>query len=169
MPSRVQPLEIARTARFDRSGRYRYRLGRTWDAAGPRAAFVLLNPSAADHRRDDPTLRRCVGFARSWGFGSLEVVNLFAWRTADPGALRCVPDPVGPRNDRHIRAVLRDATFVLVGWGNAGGLGGRAATVCSILSVGPPAHCLGLTARGAPRHPLYVPAGREPLPWHSGA
>ncbi len=153
---------VARSARFDRSRSYRYRLGRSWDPAGGRAAFVLLNPSAADETQDDPTLRRCLGFARHWGFGVLEVVNLFAWRSAHPRDLRRVADPVGPRNDRHIRETVQAADFVLAGWGNAGTLQGRAAAVDAVLATLPAVHCLGVTKAGQPRHPLYVPAARRP-------
>lgn len=158
-------LPIVRTARLDRTGAYRYRCSRSWDPAGPRAAFVLLNPSAADARQDDPTLRRCIAFARAWGFGALDVVNLFARRTADPRRLARFADPVGPRNDRHVRAVVRAADFVLAGWGNAGRLLDRHRAAGRLLAGGPPPHCLGVTARGCPRHPLYVPSRIRPVPW----
>ncbi|TMF61888.1 MAG: DUF1643 domain-containing protein, partial [Chloroflexi bacterium] len=69
-----------RGATFSADRRYRYRLWRRWDGARPVVAFVMLNPSTADARRDDPTIRRCIGFAKSWGFGGVEVVNLFAYR-----------------------------------------------------------------------------------------
>lgn len=93
------PDGIRRQAVFDPAGRYRYSLRRRWDAAGARVAFVLLNPSTADGRRDDPTIRRCIGFAREWGFGGLEVVNLFAHRSNPPRrpAQRARPGRAGKR------------------------------------------------------------------------
>src|SRR5262245_19133112 len=83
-------------------GLYRYWLTRTWDNSLRRVCWVMLNPSTADAEQDDPTIRRCVGFARSWGAGGIIVVNLFAFRASDPKALLRAADPVGPDNDGHI-------------------------------------------------------------------
>jgi hypothetical protein len=146
----------AGSAVFDASGRYRYQLWRRWDPARPAVAFVLLNPSAADARRDDPTIHRCVGFAQRLGFGSLCVVNLFAWRAAKPKDLFAAPDPVGPENDRHLADAARRASAVLVGWGNHGSRGGRDARALAILGRSRRLLCLGLTRARAPRHPLYL-------------
>ncbi|MBW4698117.1 MAG: DUF1643 domain-containing protein [Aphanocapsa lilacina HA4352-LM1] len=152
---------VSGDALFDASGRYRYALWRRWDAAGgPLVVFILLNPSAADAARDDPTIRRCLGFARRWGFGALAVVNLFAWRTACPRALAQAADPVGSENDRVLLRVCSGAGRVVVGWGNHGGLYGRDQAVLALL--GGEVHCLGLTRQGRPCHPLYLP-GERPL------
>ena len=69
---------------FDSTGAYRYRLWREWDVSKPSVTFVMLNPSTAGAKDDDPTIRRCLSFARSWGFGRLEVVNLCAYRATSP-------------------------------------------------------------------------------------
>ncbi len=98
---------MTKGAAFDSTGTYRYALWREWDASAPRLGFVLLNPSTADAENDDPTLRRCMGFARAWGYGSLQIVNLFAYRATVPDALRWVADAVGPENDRHICETIR--------------------------------------------------------------
>lgn len=150
-------------ASFDRSRRYRYALVREWDPAGRRVAFVMLNPNRAGARRDDPTIRRCVGFARAWGFGSLEVVNLFARCAPTPRALRRARDPVGPRNDAHIRAAARRADRVVLAWGNHGALLDRSAAVRRLLGALSPLS-FGATKRGEPRHPLYLPARAGALP-----
>jgi hypothetical protein len=147
----------------DASARYRYRLWRTWDARLPRVAFVMLNPSTADHRQDDPTIRRCIGMSRAWGYGGLVVVNLFAYRTPDVAALRQAADPVGPDNDRHVVAACRRAAAVVLAWGVHGTLGDRDQAVLALL--GPrrrPLLCLGTTRDGHPRHPLYLPRGIRP-------
>jgi hypothetical protein len=138
---------------FDSTGRYRYRLTRSW-APGPAVAFVMLNPNLADAERDDPTIRRAIGFAKAWGFGELVVVNLFAWRCRDPRDLARVPDPIGPDNDAHLADLPPD---VVVAWGNHGALLGRAGEVLRRLGE---ATCLGGTLRGEPRHPLYVRASQ---------
>lgn len=138
---------------------YRYRLGRTWDETLRPAVFVMLNPSTADAARDDPTIRRCVGFAKSWGCGGIVVVNLYGWRSADSRALRAAADPVGPDNDRHIRAAAEQGHPVVAAWGSVGKPESRVRRVRELLAeVGVPVKCLGLTKFGGPRHPLYVRA-----------
>lgn len=152
------------TARFDRSRTYRYALTRQWDRALPRVCFVLLNPNTADASHDDPTIRRCIGFARRWGFGSLEVVNLFALRCRHPKDLTKASDPVGPRNGAAIARAVARAQRVVFGWGVHGELAGRGAAVARQLAASKPL-CLGRTQGGHPRHPLYVRADREPVPF----
>ncbi len=137
-------------------GPYRYLLWRTVPGGEGRVCFVMLNPSVADAARDDPTLRRCLGFARAWGFGALDVCNLFAYRTTDPAALASARDPVGPRNDRYLARAFGRATLVVAAWGAGGVLGGRAGEVAAAARC--ELRCLGLTKGGQPRHPLYVRA-----------
>jgi hypothetical protein len=123
--------------------------------------FIGLNPSTADEGRDDPTIRRCIGFARGWGFARLEVLNLFAFRATKPTALLDADDPVGPDNDSTIATVLRAADLVVCAWG-AFPNGERSAHVLKLVAV---PYCLGVTKNGSPRHPLYVRASVDPLPW----
>lgn len=139
---------------FDPTRRYRYLLRRTW-GSGPRVAFVMLNPNTADAVNDDPSIRRCVGFARRWGFRSADVVNLFAYRTRDPRELARAADPVGPENDRYVRQAVARAELVVCAWGATTLARGRAAAFRDALA-GRPAQCLGRTKAGAPRHPLYL-------------
>lgn len=150
-------------AAIDPTGLYRYSLWREWDANAPRVAFIMLNPSRADANTDDPTLRRCLGFARSWGCGSIEVVNLFAYRASRPDILRVVLDPVGPENDRYLRESVERADRIIVAWGNRGSLRNRYQTVSPWLSKRENLYCLGITQRGHPRHPLYVRSTTIPL------
>jgi hypothetical protein len=146
-------------------GAYRYELTRRWGDGG-RLVWVLLNPSAADHLRNDATLARCERRARAMGFGALRVVNLFALRSRDPRLLRSAADPQGPDNDAAIRRAARWADMAICGWGNAGTLEGRAAAVLSLLrKTGLPLYHLGRTASGQPRHPLYVGTATSPTPW----
>lgn len=140
-------------------GNYRYTLTRCWQSAAPTVVFVMLNPSRADAEQDDPTLRRCIGFAQTWGFGVLEVVNLFAYRTAHPKQLRQAANPVGLDNDRYIQAATNRADRVVVAWGNQGGWRDRNQTVLTLLAD-LDLYCLGVTQRQQPRHPLYVRCDR---------
>ena len=144
-------------------GRYRYALARRW-GSGPGMAFVLLNPSRADAEASDPTLARCVARARALGFGAVRVVNLFAWRSPDPAALRAAPDPVGPETDAALLRTAAWARVVLCGWGAGGVLSGRDAAVRRLLGRRRLWH-LGLTAGGQPRHPLYVRNEVVPQLW----
>jgi hypothetical protein len=157
---------MRRGARFDGTGRYRYALWRWWNAALPRIAFVMLNPSAADHKVDDPTIRRCIGFAQRWNFGSLTVVNLFAYRTKNPARLRQASKPIGPNNDEYLRRACRRAATVVAAWGVHGTHLQRDQTVRKLLAqhCRSDLMCVGTTRGGHPRHPLYLPASARPLP-----
>jgi len=149
---------VERTALFDATGVYRYRLGRVWAPLFPRrCAFLMLNPSTADERIDDPTIRRCIGFAQSWGYGALDILNIFAYRSTDPGVLDRVEDPVGPENDRHIREVVGNprCELVVAAWGVHGTCRNRNSEVLKILPEN--TMCLGFTKERHPKHPLYVP------------
>lgn len=147
-------------------GLYRYRLWRRWDD-GPTCVFVMLNPSTADSEKDDPTIRRCIGFAKREGCGRLEVVNLFAFRATSPAAMKAAADPVGPDNDFRIReATNHPSPLVIAAWGAHGSFRRRAADVGE--RFGADWMCLGFTAGGQPKHPLYV-RGDAPLMSLSGS
>lgn len=145
---------MQRTAVISRDGTYRYALRRTWDSAGPVVLFVGLNPSTADNRVDDPTIRRCIQFSGDWGFGGLVVANLFAFRTSSPRVLRRVADPIGPRNDAWLRRLVDEAEVVVAAWGNHGDYLSRDREVMRLLRR---PRCLAVTKRGQPKHPLYIP------------
>lgn len=138
---------------------YRYRLWRTWDTSKPTLAWVMLNPSTADETEDDPTIRRCIGFAKDWGFGGIEVVNLFALRATDPDELREHAKPVGPRNDEVLHTVADEAENVVCAWGANGGLMDRGQTVAGMIDT--ELHALDTTKDGHPVHPLYQPADAD--------
>jgi len=141
---------------FDKAGKYRYSLSRIWNAKGAKAAFVMLNPSKADATLNDPTITRCIGFAEKMGCGSLEVVNLFAYRTAYPKELRVCASPIGKLNDQYISAAVETANFVVVAWGNWGQLHGRDQEVLQLVASKSPVFCFGITGKGHPRHPLFL-------------
>lgn len=149
------------SAVFSPCRRYRYVLWRCWNVDAPAAIFVGLNPSTADETEDDPTIRKCMGFARKWGFGELVMLNLFAWRATDPRSLKSTVDPVGPDNDAQIVRQVQGRMLrrVVAAWGVGGALHGRGAVVrlnLQSLLYGQLQH-LGLTKAGHPRHPLYLP------------
>lgn len=149
---------IASDAVISADGRYRYRLSRSWAPGDRVMLFCMLNPSTADHREDDPTIRRCVGFAKREGCSGLVVVNLYALRATDPKVLFADADPIGVQNDHAIAEAAAAASVIIAAWGASGPKGweARARRVAEILRQHRPLHCLGQTARGAPRHPLYL-------------
>lgn len=155
-------------ALMDREGIYRYDLWRVWDPALPRLGWLMLNPSTADASADDPTLRRCMGFARQWGYGGVTLRNLFAFRASDPRTLVTAPDPVGPLNDQHLTGEWPSVTMIVAGWGGStyAQSTGRARHVAELMgAAGHRLHCLGVTKSGQPLHPLYQPSDSIPRIW----
>jgi len=145
---------------------YRYLLTRTWDPAGRKALFVMLNPSTATEVQNDPTVERCERRARALGFGAFRVTNIFAFRATDPRVMRAAADPVGPANDAAIGDSLPWADTILCAWGAHGAHLDRGPAVERLLrACGRPLHHLGLTREGHPRHPLYIGYAHQPEPW----
>jgi hypothetical protein len=151
---------MERGADISPCGRYRYKLWRKW-GGGSVVAFVGLNPSTADATLDDPTIRRCIGYAKAWGHGSLWMLNLFAYRATDPNEMRLAEDPVGPLNNKTLREA-RFADVTVAAWGTHGAHRGRDAQALAML---PRLHYLRLTKDGHPGHPLYLPANLRPVEW----
>ncbi|MCV3270247.1 DUF1643 domain-containing protein [Roseobacter sinensis] len=157
---------IFSTALYSDCGCYRYSLTRVWDGTRPRVNFVMLNPSTADERRNDPTVERCERRARQLGFGAFEVTNIFAWRETDPRALRKAADPVGPENDAILVEAAKRADQVIAAWGVHGVHLARGAAVAELLSGADCVlHHLGTSKAGHPRHPLYLPYAQAPERW----
>ena len=146
--------------------RYRYSLTRVWDRNGSKALFIMLNPSTATERQNDPTVERCERRARAMGFGAFRVTNIFAWRNTDPKSLRLAADPVGAENDNAIRDGVKWADRIVAAWGTHGALRNRGAIVERLLrETGSRVHHLGLTQDGHPRHPLYISYSHRLQPW----
>jgi hypothetical protein len=141
---------------FDVTARYRYSLWRAWSPYHPRIAFILLNPSTADEHKNDPTIRRCIGFARAWNFGSMEVVNLFAYRATDHRELFIANEPIGTENNRFLMQAIERCSTIVLGWGTRGTFLSRDRQVMSLLARRTDLYCLGITQNGQPRHPLYL-------------
>jgi hypothetical protein len=193
---------------FSHCRRYRYTLWREWEtnailfafdpssaadvgsekivditaSAGTFVQFVGLNPSTADETRDDPTVRRCIEFAKSWGFGAMCMTNAFGWRDTDPEKMKaearpashgCMSGPMSdPRgftvnvhdadaNDWWVEAVARHAALVVCCWGKDGRHLDREDQVLKVLSFRE-VHCLGTNGDGTPKHPLYLPSITKP-------
>lgn len=141
---------------------YRYTLWREWIGGHGYAMFIGLNPSTADETADDPTIRRCVAFAKAWGYSALCMANLFAFRATDPTVMKAAAAPVGEDNDQHLQRLVAGAGVVVAAWGVHGTHQGRDGVVRAML---PSLHVLRLTKEGHPGHPLYLPKHLTPVPW----
>jgi len=156
---------IRSSAVFSECRLYRYQLTRTWNPRLPKLVWCMLNPSTADAWKDDPTIRRCIGFSSAWRYGGLAVVNLYALRATDSSELWEVDDPVGPDNDDTICQTVEGAD-VIAAWG-AGSKGDRAWTVSELIRQEAKSfRCLGVTAEGHPRHPLFLPKATSLIVYH---
>ena len=153
---------IFKTAHFSACRTYRYALWRCWERQKPYALFIGLNPSTADEKEDDPTIRRCVGFAKAWGYGALCMVNLFALRATKPKDMLVHPSPIGPDNDKWLEALSRQAGVTVAAWGVNGNHLGRDSAVREFIGG---LKCLKKTKDGYPGHPLYLPRETELRPF----
>lgn len=157
---------VRRTAVVSEDQRYRYSLTRCWDDTKLDVAWLMLNPSTADADKDDATIRRCMGFAKRWGFGGIVVANIFGLRSTNPKMLKLAEDPIGPKNDEALVAAVAHQPLVICAWGIHGSLRDRGREVAQRLDDrGVTLHHLGLTAKGHPRHPLRLRRDLRPTRW----
>lgn len=150
---------------FDKTNIYRYTLWLVWYPDHPQITFIMLNPSTADAQRNDPTISRCIAFAQCWGFGALEVVNLFAYKAIYPRDLLKAANPIGEENDRFILQALSRSSRIVAAWGTKGTLLDRDKQIIQLLARWQNVHCLGATKDGHPRHPLYVKGDTGLIPF----
>ncbi len=146
---------------FDETGRYRYWLSRCWNSSRPPLNFIMLNPSTADAEHLDPTVTRCLRYAQKWGFGSLIVTNIFAWRSTKPDTLPTINDPVGSENNAYLVWAAAISALRVAAWGAHPSSIIRGPAVRTLLSRFP-LSILGTTQNGSPRHPLYCPSSLMP-------
>jgi hypothetical protein len=164
-----------RICQFSPCRKYRYTLWReipqftSWledydERANQYLMVIGLNPSTADETKDDPTIRRCVDFAKRWGYGALCMTNLFAWRDTKPANMKAAMFPVGGDNDMWLRECAADAGMILAAWGTHGSFLERGKTVASDMrNQGKTVYALRKNADGSPQHPLYIPADTQPI------
>lgn len=153
------------TAILDTERVYRYRLERRVGGNDRVCLFVMLNPSTADETQDDPTIRRCMAFARREGCGHLVVCNLYAFRATDPRELRTASDPKGPVNADYLRRAAQQAHVIVAAWGSKHLGGSWPLRVLAMLEAEKPVHALKILKTGHPGHPLYVPADAPLIPY----
>lgn len=158
---------------FSPCRKWRYTLWREWDVdsvtgcsddlnhAHQYVQFIGLNPSTADEVQDDPTIRRCIQFAKDWGYGALCMTNLFAWRATEPEDMMRATHPIGDDNDKHLAQIAAGAGVIIAAWGNDGSYLYRAQHVKKFI---PAMMCLKMTGNRQPAHPLYLKGDLKPIP-----
>lgn len=162
---------MRKSAILSEDGKYRYLLERWWGPSrGVVGTFVMLNPSTADADIDDPTIRRCIEFAKSWGWSGICVRNLFAGRATKPEELFKMRNPVGPQNDQYLGGALfrtsKDVAPVVCAWGaNPKARTAAERFIKRAQAMGHPLYCLGTTKTGAPKHPLYLKGDTKLAPF----
>lgn len=145
---------------FSTDRQYRYLLSRVWDYNNNGMVnFLCLNPSTATHLQNDPTIRRCIGYAKEWGYSGLYITNIFAYRATLPKDMRAQKDPVGIYNDSWLLYAHNRSEKTIAAWGTHGEFMCRAEHVKNLIR---PLHCLKITKEGFPSHPLYLKADLKP-------
>lgn len=160
-PCRCSECQLKKDAKLSACRNYRFALWRIWDETKPCVMFVGLNPSTADETEDDPTLTRCINYAKAWGYGGVCMANLFAFRATAPASMMSAKDPVGSENDHWLKQLSQGAAIVVAAWGNDGCYLGRSGEVKSLLND---LHCLRMNKSGEPAHPLYLKTDLRPMP-----
>lgn len=157
-------------------GKYRYTLERAWASLPRYVLWLMLNPSTADATTNDATIRRCIGYAKEWGYSGILVGNLYAWRSTSPRGLLYAAsagsDPIGPENDRHVRGLITRASLVVCAWGQSGPTTRAKGAMLQLLrprrhggDCPHEPHALKFNASGEPAHPLRLSAKLEAKPW----
>ena len=149
---------IKKSAVFSPCRKYRYSLTRSWNSAEGYVLFIGLNPSIADEIIDDPTLIRCINFAKDWGYGGLIMVNLFAYMSTHPKDLKKAKLPIGKNNNKHILKNHQKSQLTIAAWGNDGHFLKRDKEVLEIINN---PMCLNINKSGQPAHPLYQKKDQE--------
>lgn len=147
-------------ASFSKCRKYRYALWRIWDDSKPYAMFIGLNPSTANETQNDPTITRCINYSKSWGYGGLCMVNLFAFRATKPSVMMASKAPIGSDNDVWIKKLSNEAGVIVAAWGNDGFYMNRSKKIMEMI---PNLMCLKINQTGEPVHPLYQPAAATPI------
>jgi hypothetical protein len=141
---------------FSTDNIYRYQLSRIWDDSKPKILFIMLNPSTADDFVDDPTIRRVINYANTWGYGGVYVGNLYAFRSTDPKGLNSVDDPIGPENITNIQMLIGLVDKIIYAWGND-----KKEPEWLKTCVDAP-YCIDISKKGIPKHPLYLKKSLTP-------
>ncbi len=158
---------------FSKCGSYRWILKRELLVGKKTVVFIGLNPSKANSFNNDRTLTRIINFCSRWNYKSIYIINLFGLISKTPLQLSKSKDPIGGNNDLITLITLQFwrkniNCDLWLGWGDKGQLNGRDRGVLKIIknlselksnenNYSKRILSLGLSKKGNPRHPLYMP------------
>ncbi len=145
---------------FSKDRLHRYVLIREWDLSKPSLMIISLNPSTADEKKNDPTVRRCIGFAKKWGFGKLLMTNIFAFRATIPKDLFNSKNPIGDKNNYWLKKLSKTTDKVVLAYGNHGRFKNRHEEILKMINN---LYCIKKSKTGMPMHPLYLKYTKEPI------
>lgn len=161
-----QKTQVVSSALISTCNKYRYSLTRIWDTNLPKVMFIMFNPSTADGTKDDPTIRRCIAFAKSWGYGGLYVCNILAYRATEPKDLLKVDNPFGDQNIWVTRKHVDEVELIVCAWGNepiVKRIFGATSPYSMLDFAKSKLHYLQLSKNRVPKHPLYLPKHLKPV------
>jgi hypothetical protein len=150
---------------FSSCKKHRLQLWREWDSNLPKVLFIMLNPSTADDQQDDPTLRRCIDFAKQWGYGGLYVGNLYSLRAVDPKTLLKVSKFSHRDNYKHLVNMVQQCQLVVYAWGNYPIIKKLGIPLNVFNHLEQKLYCIALSKTGTPKHPLYLKNSLTPIPF----
>lgn len=152
------------TAKFSPCRVYRYTLWRIWGDGKRFVQFIGLNPSTADELKNDPTVRRCIIFAKDWGYDGMCMTNLFAYRSPSPQVMKKQAEPIGEENDKYLMEIAASAELIVAAWGNHGKHRKRDDAIKEMFKSR--LTCLATSDGGNPKHPLYLSGALKPFPFY---
>tara|TARA_B100001057_G_scaffold324177_1_gene324379 strand:- start:4327 stop:4782 length:456 start_codon:yes stop_codon:yes gene_type:complete len=151
---------VKREAFFSDDKKNRYLLRRVWDTEKKKLLFIMLNPSQADSKKDDPTIRRLISFSKKWGYGGFSVCNLYSYITSHPKILYNTPQIFDNKNKSFIKRQIKNSDCVIYAWGNT------EVEPDWLKKIVKTCYCLGLNKNGTPKHPLYLNSNVKPLKYN---
>ncbi|MAM05239.1 MAG: hypothetical protein CMD06_04690 [Flavobacteriales bacterium] len=141
---------MKKKALFSKDQKYRYLLERTWNNSKKKLLFIMLNPSSADSKKDDPTIRRLISFSKKWGYGGFKVCNLYSYVTSSPSTLYSSSNILGYKNKSYIKKQIKNSDCIVYAWGNT------EAEPHWLKKIVKTSYCIGINKNGTPKHPLYI-------------
>jgi len=160
----MRKLKLKTDAILSEDRKYRYLLSRIWDESKSTVMIIGLNPSTADETENDPTIERCISFAKSWGYGGVYMLNLFGFRATQSKDMFNAEEPIGIDNDEYIKKYSKICDKVVCAWGNDGNYKNRSQEILAIIKN---SYYLKLNKTGEPAHPLYLKADLVPIKFAS--
>ena len=142
---------MIRRAEFSIDKKDRYSLKREWDESKNKILYIMLNPSLADDKNDDPTIRRLISFTKKFNYGGFLVGNIFTTITPNPKKIDRSKG-ISDKNFEKLLKLINKVDQIVYAWGNSI----EEPQLLKELILSP--KCFGKNLNGTPKHPLYLPS-----------